>query len=161
MSYYNNIHNFIINIYKMIRHILPKKCKIILIANTQVRENYAAHEWDGEGCCPDYWKNKGGNEFVVMKDLSQPGLNCVSRSRKGLMGHCIDTFNRNVPEDRRNNDSFQEWVAGYSLFFTSPSGNFVYEDEKGNIATCSENLDKALKSTPIGKNLEYNLGENL
>lgn len=32
---------------------------------TAYRENYGAHDWDGEGACPQYWKNKGSNERVV------------------------------------------------------------------------------------------------
>lgn len=31
----------------------------------QYKENYGAHDWDGEGTCPQYWKNKGGHRFVV------------------------------------------------------------------------------------------------
>jgi hypothetical protein len=30
---------------------------------TQYRENYGAHDWDGKGECPQYWKNKGGMEY--------------------------------------------------------------------------------------------------
>ena len=36
-----------------------------LLITTQVYENYGAHDWDGEGECPQYWKAKGGNEYVV------------------------------------------------------------------------------------------------
>lgn len=36
-----------------------------LIIQTQYRENYGAHAWNGEGECPQYWKNKGGNTYVV------------------------------------------------------------------------------------------------
>lgn len=36
-----------------------------LLITTQVYENYGAHDWDGKGECPDYWKAKGGNEYVV------------------------------------------------------------------------------------------------
>ena len=32
---------------------------------TQVYENYGAHDWDGVGDCPQYWKAKGGNDYVV------------------------------------------------------------------------------------------------
>tara|TARA_B110000196_G_C21128176_1_gene657002 strand:+ start:841 stop:1284 length:444 start_codon:yes stop_codon:yes gene_type:complete len=32
---------------------------------TQIRENYGAHEWDGKGDCPQMWKNKGGNDFLL------------------------------------------------------------------------------------------------
>lgn len=36
-----------------------------LLITTQVYENYGAHDWDGEGECPQYWKAKGGSEYVV------------------------------------------------------------------------------------------------
>jgi len=32
---------------------------------TQDQENYGAHDWDGEGECPQYWKFKGGQDFFV------------------------------------------------------------------------------------------------
>lgn len=30
---------------------------------TQYMENYGAHDWDGEGECPQRWKFKGGEDF--------------------------------------------------------------------------------------------------
>jgi len=36
-----------------------------IVIHTQVRENYGAHDWDGKGECPQRWKYKGGNTFVV------------------------------------------------------------------------------------------------
>jgi hypothetical protein len=38
-----------------------------LLITTQVYENYGAHDWDGEGECPQYWKAKGGNDYVVKR----------------------------------------------------------------------------------------------
>ena len=38
-----------------------------LLITTQVYENYGAHAWDGQGDCPQYWKAKGGNDYVVRK----------------------------------------------------------------------------------------------
>ncbi len=32
---------------------------------TQYMENYGAHDWDGVGECPQYWKMKGGSTYVV------------------------------------------------------------------------------------------------
>jgi hypothetical protein len=32
---------------------------------TQDIENYGAHDWDGVGECPQYWKAKGGNDYVI------------------------------------------------------------------------------------------------
>ena len=36
-----------------------------IVLTTQNRENYAAHDWDGKGVCPERWKFKGGNVYVV------------------------------------------------------------------------------------------------
>ena len=38
-----------------------------LLIQTQVYENYGAHDWDGEGECPQYWKFKGGEDFFIPK----------------------------------------------------------------------------------------------
>ena len=38
-----------------------------LLITTQVYENYGAHDWDGTGDCPQYWKAKGGNDYVVKR----------------------------------------------------------------------------------------------
>ena len=36
---------------------------------TQIIENYGAHDWDGEGECPQYWKKKGGNTFLLTHEV--------------------------------------------------------------------------------------------
>jgi hypothetical protein len=38
-----------------------------LLITTQVYENYGAHDWDGVGECPQYWKAKGGSDYVVKR----------------------------------------------------------------------------------------------
>ena len=35
------------------------------LITTQYRENYGAHDWDGTGECPQYWKNKGGYDYMI------------------------------------------------------------------------------------------------
>ena len=44
-----------------------------LLITTQIDENYGAHDWDGKGECPQYWKSKGGMDYVVenFSDFSQ------------------------------------------------------------------------------------------
>lgn len=37
-----------------------------LLITTQVYENYGAHDWDGQGECPQYWKAKLGRDYVVL-----------------------------------------------------------------------------------------------
>jgi len=36
-----------------------------LVIQTQYCENYGAHDWSGEGECPQYWKFKGGSTYIV------------------------------------------------------------------------------------------------
>ena len=43
-----------------------------LLITTQVYENYGAHDWDGTGVCPEYWKAKGGTDYVVKKFKGDP-----------------------------------------------------------------------------------------
>ena len=38
---------------------------MMLVIRTQFMENYGAHDWDGTGECPQYWKMKGGSEYKV------------------------------------------------------------------------------------------------
>jgi hypothetical protein len=33
---------------------------------TQYKENYGAHDWNGDGECPQYWKFKGGDHYFVL-----------------------------------------------------------------------------------------------
>jgi hypothetical protein len=37
----------------------------MLVIDTQYKENYGAHNWDGTGECPQYWKFKGGSSYKI------------------------------------------------------------------------------------------------
>lgn len=41
------------------------------VIHTQFRENYGAHDWDGKGECPQYWKCKGGDTYIVDVTLQE------------------------------------------------------------------------------------------
>jgi hypothetical protein len=41
------------------------KTTMMLVIRTQFMENYGAHDWDGTGECPQYWKMKGGSEYKI------------------------------------------------------------------------------------------------
>lgn len=41
------------------------------IIYTQYMENYGAHDWDGQGECPQRWKYKGGECFIVELSVEQ------------------------------------------------------------------------------------------
>lgn len=36
-----------------------------IVISTQYAENYGAHDWNGEGDCPQRWKYKGGSTYVI------------------------------------------------------------------------------------------------
>jgi hypothetical protein len=38
---------------------------MMLVIQTQDQENYGAHDWDGQGACPQRWKFKGGSEYKI------------------------------------------------------------------------------------------------
>ena len=39
---------------------------------TQYMENYGAHDWDGEGECPQRWKMKGGEDYFYQLGTEVP-----------------------------------------------------------------------------------------
>jgi len=39
---------------------------------TQYMENYGAHDWDGEGECPQRWKFKGGEDYFYQLGAVAP-----------------------------------------------------------------------------------------
>lgn len=72
-----------------------------LIIQTQVLENYGAHDWDGEGRCPQYWKAKGGEEYVV--------LNIDARDMIEVL------VARALPQIEISDDCYREFIIGWSV----------------------------------------------
>ena len=73
-----------------------------LLITTQVYENYGAHAWDGEGDCPQYWKAKGGNDYVV-KNFSGSAFN-VTAAAMALRS-----------EIEQDNNHFRETIIDFRL----------------------------------------------
>ena len=71
-----------------------------IVVNCQYRENYGAHQWDGEGKCPQYWKCKGGISFIVRN---------VPMGGEDLINDVItDTFTKANSMDATDNPT---WVT--------------------------------------------------
>lgn len=79
-----------------------------LIISTQYRENYGAHDWDGKGECPQYWKNKGGYEYVAaeMPDEAFEALQ---------PGEVAQLFETAEAEVNRSDEYVQEHVINRSV----------------------------------------------
>jgi hypothetical protein len=86
-----------------------------LLITTQVYENYGAHDWDGVGQCPQYWKAKGGNDYVVkkFKDFS-----AVSETVMALRGQI-----------EQDNDGFRETIIGWEIV----ANDYLTEFEKDQL----------------------------
>jgi hypothetical protein len=86
---------------------------MMLVIQTQYLENYGAHDWDGTGACPQYWKPKGGSEYKV---LGVP-LNIDYQEVVSMV---------NV---ERSNDYVQEYIVGWTV----ESDDFLSDFEKGQL----------------------------
>jgi hypothetical protein len=71
---------------------------------TQIEENYGAHDWDGVGACPQYWKMKGGEDYFYP-------LGPNVRSEEAL-AELVAHFRKDIEED---NDGFREYIIGYGV----------------------------------------------
>lgn len=75
-----------------------------IVISTQIRENYGAHDWDGKGTCPQYWKCKGGDTYVV------PNLTVAQVLKVKDQG--IFTLKALI-ESR--NEGFEEYIVDWSI----------------------------------------------
>ena len=63
-----------------------------LVIQTQFRENYGAHDWDGKGECPQYWKFKGGDTYIVDVSLAE----AQDKSFYASVAKCIEHKSDNL-----------------------------------------------------------------
>lgn len=82
------------------------QCRIVI--QTQYMENYGAHAWDGQGQCPQYWKAKGGCEYVIHITLAR----AVELGASGLAKLVNQAAARYVC---KSDDYAQEWVIDWTL----------------------------------------------
>lgn len=75
-----------------------------LVITTQHRENYGAHDWDGKGECPQYWKFKGGNTYVV-RDLSSAHINKIADQGIPTLTKLIEF----------KSEAFEEYILGWEI----------------------------------------------
>ena len=71
---------------------------------TQYMENYGAHDWDGEGECPQYWKFKGGDEYFYP-------LGSAGRSDEAL-AELVNHFRKDV---EWSNEGSRSYIVGYAV----------------------------------------------
>jgi hypothetical protein len=67
-------------------------------------ENYGAHDWDGEGECPQRWKFKGGEDFFYP-------LGSAGRSEEAL----AEIVNHFRPIIEWNDVGSRQYIVGYGV----------------------------------------------
>ena len=82
-----------------------------LVITTQVRENYGAHDWDGTGTCPQYWKFKGGSEYTVdnIEHFVTIDDDFFAKNIKSIVYDYIS------PKITQNSDLYEESIIDYSI----------------------------------------------
>ena len=98
---------------------------VMLVIRTQIHENYGAHDWDGTGECPQYWKAKGGTEYNI---LDVPlNINYNEFVKFALTGIETDTdyFNEYMVDWTVEEDNYLSWFERSQLQF---DGAIVYKE---------------------------------
>jgi len=75
-----------------------------LLITTQIQENYGAHDWDGQGECPQYWKFKGGSDYSY-------ALGSSLRNAETL-NEIVEYFRKQI---ECNNEGFREYIIGFDV----------------------------------------------
>lgn len=68
----------------------------------QYSENYGAHDWDGNGECPQHWKMKGGEDFFYP-------LGSAGRSEEALQ-ELVNYFRKDI---EWSDFGSQQYIVGY------------------------------------------------
>ena len=98
---------------------------------TQVLENYGAHDWDGTGECPQYWKPKFGDDYII---YNAPSIRAAAEYVQAQFGRDDEYYREHVTVSSTDTNSLPEWKTpieiewadrhnefGICLLYTSPS----------------------------------------
>lgn len=78
-----------------------------LLITTQVYENYGAHDWDGAGECPSYWKAKGGSDYVVK--------NFTGNRRRSVADSATEAVMALRGKIEQNTEGFRETIVNWRI----------------------------------------------
>jgi hypothetical protein len=98
---------------------------VMLVIRTQVHENYGAHDWDGTGECPQYWKAKGGHEYKILDIPLNIDYNNLVRFALSGIETDTDYFNEYMIDWTVEEDSYLSWFERSQLQF---DGAIVYKE---------------------------------
>ena len=122
-----------------------------LVIDTQIKENYGAHAWDGENECPQYWKFKGGHVYVVENVDQYAGIchpymelsELITMKDDYFEEYLLDAYEKE-DNQQAGEDWEQEWVRYCTRNFY---GEWICEDANGSwiIGKDGEKIDYKMK----------------
>ena len=84
---------------------------------TQDQENYGAHDWDGEGEVPQYWKMKGGTDYIVDVEgfrwndsFADKNLRMIVDELRFIIDESNDFYRSNIIGFEKVEDDYQTWL---------------------------------------------------
>ena len=119
---------------------------IRVVFQTQYRENYGAHDWDGEGECPQYWKSKGGSTYIVSATAAEIAdsqwwdmvTKCISHSSEYSVEYVISETVVDAI-DFVESDHVEEWEEP------------TYAQSAGDCLHCTRESKSFFDLTPVSK----------
>ncbi len=123
-----------------------------LVIQTQIKENYGAHDWDGQGECPQYWKFKGGNTYVVpgltgkmINKIAQHGIPTLS----GLIEHANESWEEYITTWEVEDDSAKvcdDWESPVVLTYVDGAWRACQITENGEYGYMRKEITRQIRS---------------
>lgn len=103
-----------------------------LIIETQIHENYGAHDWDGTGECPQYWKAKGGSTYhfegvTYAQAMDSAFLKAAVEKATAAVSHTSEGWEEYVIDWHLEEDDYLSHFEQQQLEW---DGKVLYPDER-------------------------------
>jgi hypothetical protein len=106
-----------------------------VVIHTQHYENYGAHDWDGEGECPQYWKAKGGLAFQVTGVSSDCDVDTVVEYVHDKVSFRNEGFESQIVGVTLEADDWMSWFEKSQLEY---DGSITYPEPSISLAQAKQ-----------------------
>ena len=100
----------------------------------QYEENYGAHDWNGEGECPQRWKFKGGEDYFYQLGASAPN--------EEHLAELVTTLRKRVTWSDQGS---RQYIVGYGVV----ADDFKTEYEQSQLGYDGEITHPAVMLQPL------------
>jgi len=124
-----------------------------IVTQTQIRENYGAHAWNGTGECPQHWKMKGGHTYIIegvtieqaaskeFWSLIPEAIQCSDESWEEYI------LSSDLIDDVEKTTSFYEsWESPVILRMTERPSGTVFKATRENYDIPKDHIEKKVET---------------